>query len=109
MLIQIVFQQDYCNSLKNCIHLLQTRFLEFDDLKEETGSEPLLVKLDPSRQTVQLNLKKRFLVLRKNWRQRLHNSYPVFVKILLHILIDRSLIATACVGCFASHLNVVEK
>ncbi len=58
MLIQIVFQlADYCNSLQNSIHLLQTRFLEFNDLKVETGSEPLLIKLDPSRQTVQLNLK----------------------------------------------------
>ncbi len=46
--------------LQNCVYLLQTIFLEFDDLKVETGSEPLLVKLDPSRQTVQLNLKKTF-------------------------------------------------
>ncbi len=50
--------------LQNCADLLQTRFLEFNDLKVETGSEPLLVKLDPPRQTVQLNLKKLLVILK---------------------------------------------
>ncbi len=62
-----MFQLNECCDifcLQNCVYLLQTRFLEFNDLKVETGSEPLLVKLDPPRQTVQLNLKKRLLILR---------------------------------------------
>jgi hypothetical protein len=81
-----------CNifCLQNCADLLQTRFLEFNDLKVETGSEPLLVKLDPSRQTVQLNLKKRLLVLRRKKNRptnllTLQNSMQVFVMVLMHI------------------------